>query len=365
MRRRLAVAVLSCLAIGWVVVSELRRDDARHGDAPGARAERPPEPPFQRVPGIVSTAQAGLFEETGLAGWREEVPAARELAIRSSADGARQRMLWLPPAGGGPRPLLVVLHSWTAGYENRAGIPYAQWAQQRGWAMIQPDFRGAFDDPQATGSDVAVRDVLDAIDFAARNPGVDRERVFAIGFSGGGMMSLLLAGRHPERFRGLASWVPVYDLIAWHRRADRHYPGEIEASCGGDPTESVAAAAQCERRSPRAHLHRARAAGVPVYIGHGLGDTVVPPDHALRAFNRLAAARDAVPPDVVAAAAVNTLPARVRGSVRGTTFFRAPDPPVAFARQAGPVRVVLFEGDHDMVYHPALEWMAGLASRPG
>jgi len=317
----------------------------------------------------VSTGQAGLFDEAGVEGWRSSVPAIQEVRIASTRDRTPQPALWLPPRGGGPRPLLVVLHSWSTGYENIAGVPFAQWAQRRGWAMVQPDYRGPFDDPAATGSDLAVQDVIDAVDFASRDPGVDPDRVFAIGFSGGGMMSLLLAGRHPDRFRAVASWVPIHDLAGWYRYAStvtpqRHYAGEIEASCGGDPLRDAAAAAECERRSPRSHLGAARRAGVPVYLGHGLDDDVVPPDHALRAFNRLAAPRDVVPAATVAAAAGNALPASQRGTVRTSTFFDAADPEVLFARRSGPVRVVIFDGDHDMVYHPALEWMAGLAARP-
>jgi dienelactone hydrolase len=366
--RRAAVALVACtaLAAGVVVGSRGDRDDAPARPGVKRSAPRTPEPPFSRVPGIVSTAQAGLFSEAGLEGWKSTVPRIEEVRITSSRDRSAQPALWLPPSGGGPRPLLVVLHSWSTGYENIAGSPYAQWAQQRGWAMIQPDFRGPFDRPQATGSDLAVQDVLDAVDFASRDPGVDRERVFAIGFSGGGLMSLLLAGRHPERFAGLVSWVPIDDLAAWYeysRSADPRYAEEIAASCGGDPTAVAAALAQCERRSPRAYLDKARKARIPVYIGHGLADTVVPPDHALRAFNRLARPEDAIPPDVVAAAARNELPAGSLGSVRAPTFFRAPDPRVVFARRSGPVTVVLFEGEHDMVYHPGLEWMVGLARR--
>lgn len=369
MLRRLAVAALACLAVGLAIAAQWGGDGQGTAEqVERERAARPPEPPFSRVEGVVSTSQAGLFDETGLEGWRAAVPAVEEVRIASTRDRTLQPALWLAPAGGGPRPLLVVLHSWSTGYRNIAGSPYARWAQSRGWAMVQPDFRGPFDRPQATGSDLSVQDVMDAVDFASRHPGVDPERVFAIGFSGGGMMSLLLAGRHPDRFRGVATWVPIHDLADWHRHAvtampDRHYAGEIEASCGGDPTVSVNAAAECQRRSPRAHLDDARAAGIPVYIGHGLSDDVVPPDHALRAFNRLVAPPRRVPADVVAAAAANSLPPRARGSVRATTFFGDLDPEVVFARQAGPVRVVLFDGEHDMVYHPALEWMVGLARR--
>ena len=125
----------------------------------------------------------------------------------------------------------------------------------------------------------------------------------------------------------------------------------------------AAALAECERRSPRAYLAAARRARVPIYIGHGLDDSVVPPDHALRAFNRLAAPQDAVAPDVVAAAARNELPAGAGPSTGVPTYFRDPDPPVLLARRSGPVTVVLFDGEHDMVYNPGLEWMAGLARR--
>jgi hypothetical protein len=90
---------------------------------------------------------------------------------------------------------------------------------------------------------------------------------------------------------------------------------------------------------------------------------VVPPDHAVRAFNRLAAAKDAVAPNVVAATARTELPQGTRSSAGVPTYFRAPDPPVLFARRSGPVTVVLFDGEHDMVYNPGLEWMAGLARR--
>jgi dienelactone hydrolase len=366
--RRLAVALVAgaALAAGALAGSRHAGDDPAR-DAPDRTvAARPPEPPFSRVPGVVSTAQAGLFHEAGVEGWRSEVPEIEEVRISSSRDRAPQPALWLPPAGGGPRPLLVVLHSWSTGYENSAGIPYAQWAEQRGWAMIQPDFRGPFDRPQATGSDLAVQDVLDAVDFASRDSGVDPERVFAIGFSGGGMMSLLLAGRHPQRFAGLVSWVPIDDLTAWYRYtrdADPRYAEEIAASCGGDPTALASALAQCDRRSPRAYLEAARRAQVPVYIGHGIDDGVVPPDHALRAFNRLARPEDAVPPEAVAAAARNEPPAGGAGSLHAPTFFEAPDPRVVFASRSGPVTVVLFQGEHDMVYHPGLKWMAGLASR--
>jgi dienelactone hydrolase len=358
---------VACAALAAGAVAGSRHEGGDEREVPARRTEaRPPEPPFSRLPDVISTAQSGLFDEAGVEGWRDAVPSIQEVRITSTRDRSPQPALWLPPAGDGPRPLLVVLHSWSTGYENIAGVPFARWGQQRGWAVVQPDYRGPFDRPQATGSDLAVQDVLDAIDFASRDEGVDPERVFVVGFSGGGMMSLLLAGRHPDRFAGVVSWVPIDDLSAWYeytRAADPRYAEEIAASCGGDPTAVAAALAECERRSPRAYLAAARRARVPIYIGHGLDDPVVPPDHALRAFNRLVAPKDAVAPNVVAATARNELPQGARSSTGVPTYFHAPDPSVLFARRSGPVTVALFDGEHDMVYNPGLEWMTGLARR--
>jgi dienelactone hydrolase len=319
-----------------------------------------------RLPGITTARAFGDLGAEGPERWRRDVPGARDVRIRSTADGREQPAMWLPPSRPGPRPLLVVLHSWSNRYRQHLGIVYARWAQRHGWAMIAPNFRGVNVTPQAAGSDLAVRDVLDAVDHAARAAEVDERRVFLVGFSGGGMMSLLMAGRHPERFAGAVAWVPVHDLLDWHAYnagfvPPRGYASHIEQACGGDPRYVPRARRSCERRSPRRWLERARRAGVPVYLGHGLGDTLVPPGAALRAFNQLADPEDRIGRRSVARVDDNRLPGHLRGAVEAETHFGRQDPDVLFARRSGPATVVLFEGEHDMVFHPGLEWMARLA----
>jgi len=306
----------------------------------------------------------------GLDRWRDEVPDVEDIGIRSSRDGERQGALWLPPAADARkgRPLLVVLHSWGNRYPQHVGISFAKWAQREGWAMIAPNFRGVNDEPQATGSIRSVSDVIDAVDYAVEQGGVEGDRVYAIGFSGGGMMSLLMAGRHPDRFAGVAAWVPVHDLVRWHGynaslSPPPDYAAEIEASCGGNPQAEAGARRRCLRRSPISHLDRARKAGIPVYLGHGTEDTLVPPDHALRAFNQLADPADRVGRRTLARVARNDIPDHLRGDVENGTGFDRRDPDVVFARRSADVTLALFEGEHDLVYHPALRWMSRLAAR--
>ena len=317
--------------------------------------------PFVRLTGITTVDTYAQFGQ-GLALWQERVPRIEDVRIRSTADGSQQPALWLSPQRLRPAPLLVVLHSWSSGYLQNSSIPFGAWAEQNGWAMIAPDFRGVNERPQATGSDLAVQDVVDSIDFAVEQGGIDEERVFVIGYSGGGMMSSLVASRHPDRFAGAASWVPVYDLVDWYGyvRDDlpqEAYADQIIASCGGDPSVSSQAQESCRERSPRTHIARARDAGLPIYLGYGLSDDRVPPHYAALALNQLAEPAERLGAAAVRALSERRLPDNLQGSVDTETYFGTADPTVFFARASGPVTLAFFDGGHDMVYHPGLEWM--------
>jgi predicted esterase len=334
-----------------------------HTPSPAPVADQE-KPRFRRLSGVTTAKAYPRFNETFRV-WRQKVPGIRDVRIPSTMDGHRQPALWLPARRDG-RPLLVVLHSWSVSYKQRLAAPFAIWAKRQGWSMIAPNFRGPNDKARATGSDLAVQDVVDAVGWARERAAIDERRVFIIGFSGGGMMSLLMAGRHPELFAGAVSWVPVHDLVEWYgytsqRRPQPRYPGHIRASCGGDPAKNEGARERCASRSPRAHLAGARAAAVPVYIGHGLGDQDVRPDHAVRAFNQLAAPADRVPRAAVADIRRNVLPPALRRSIEAPAYFGPNDPRVLFSRKSGEATVVLFDGEHDMVYHPGLRWMWELA----
>jgi acetyl esterase/lipase len=306
----------------------------------------------------------GFLPGGSLASWRNAVPGIADVRIGSTADGHQQPALWLAPTAPGPRPLLVALHSWSVGYDQVASIPYGDWARRNGWAMIHPDFRGVSNNAAATGSELAIQDVIDAVDWAMANADIDPNNVYLIGFSGGGMMSLNVAGSHPDRFAGAVSWVPIYDLVEWYRHSyNQRYVNQIGASCGGNPLEDEAARAECLRRSPRTRLDGVRDAGLPVYIGHGLGDRLVPPNHAVWAFNHLAQPGDRVSAEEADAIAQSSLPNHLRGRLVEPTFFRAGDPAPLFSRRSGDTTVVLFQGGHSAVFNPGLEWMVHQVAR--
>ena len=116
-------------------------------------------------------------------------------------------------------------------------MPYAIWAKRYDWAFIQPNYRGAFDNPEAMASDMAVQDIIDAVNFAKGDANIDASRIYLVGSSGGAMTALVAASRRPDIWAGVAAWVPVFDLVDWYKFTtqypERYYLGNVECACGG------------------------------------------------------------------------------------------------------------------------------------
>ncbi len=287
------------------------------------------------------------------------MPGIEQLRIVSSADGAEQSLFWLAPNGDRDQPVLVILHSWSASYTQHAGIPFAMWAQENGWAVIAPEFRGINDDADAVGSDLAVGDAVDAIDYAVAQPGVDADRVYAVGYSGGGMMGLLLAGRHPDKVTAVSVWGPPHDLADFYehaRRAGLRYANDIRRACGGDPRKAGTAQEECLTRSPATYLASARDHAVPIFIAQGIRDRYVPPSVGAEVFNQLADPDDRLSAEEVGLFGQGRVPDHL--SITTETYFGDGDPAPVFARQSGRALLVYFQLGHDMVYNASARWFA-------
>lgn len=290
-------------------------------------------------------------------GWPEEI---QEIRYRSEADGTMQPALFYCPPGDDPAPLLVGLHHWSFDHTTRENAPYGRWCVENGWCFVFPNFRGPNRRPEATGSDLAVKDILSAVSFARENAPVDPKRVYLSGASGGGHMALLMAGRAPEIWAGVTAWVPIVDLAAWHeetRAAGLRYADEIVASCGGPPGASEEVDREYRKRSPLTYLSKAQ--GVKIDINAGIHDGhrgSVPIGHALRGFNALAGEADRLSEEQIG---VFVEQARVPEGLETDI-----DDPVygdrrpLFRRASGEARITIFDGGHEIVYPAALDWLS-------
>ena len=196
------------------------------------------------------------------------------------------------------------------------------------------------------------------MEYAKAHARIDTDRIYLVGGSGGGHMSLIMAARAPGLWAGVSAWVPISDLTAWHAESTarkNNYAKMIEQCCGGKP--GPATEAEYRHRSPLFHL--AAAKGVPLDINTGIHDGhtgSVPVSHSLLAFNVLAAPDKQVSvADIDFMVREQKIPAALASE---TQIDPERQKATLFRRASGNARVTVFEGGHDSEPTAALEWLS-------
>jgi len=287
-----------------------------------------------------------------------------KVKVKSSVDATFQPVYVILPGNydddDSLRPLVVSLHTWSGNVEQRNKLIEVL-ANQRGWIYLFPNFRGANNQPQACGSTIAQQDILDALQYAKNEFRVDHSRVYLTGVSGGGHMTMLMVGHHPEPWAAASAWVGISDLAAWHQKHAKGKYGEMMRNCcGGSPNDSAAIAEQYKLRSPLTFL--ARAKKVPLDIAAGVHDGhkgSVPIRHSLEAFNSLARAvgdAEISESEIVQLSRADGELSKPKPTdkVDDKHFGRE----IHLRRRAGPSRVTIFEGGHEGIAAAAIEWLA-------
>lgn len=176
-------------------------------------------------------------------------------------------------------PLIVMPHGGPFERDHWDYDPLVQFLANRGYAVLQPQFRGS----TGYGKDFASRgygewgrkmqdDLDDGVDWLARSGQIDPKRVCIFGISYGGYAALWGAARNPERYRCAASMAGVSDVPAM-LRYDRklfsatRYFREWQSKVGGEGKVDLAAV------SPINFADRLK---VPLLIAHGEADENVP-----------------------------------------------------------------------------------------
>ena len=222
----------------------------------------------------------------------------------TSHDGLRvSARLYLPsPELGfdGPRPLVYYVHGGPQSQERPDfawfSMPLIQILTLEGFAVFVPNARGStgygLDYSKRVDRDWGGLDRLDHVhamtEVLPRDERVDVARAGVVGRSYGGYMTLTLAARHPELWRGAVDMFGPYDLFTFMDRIPETWKPYF-ALAVGDPEKDArlprrALAEDAHRRHllpaardpgpERSARRRARVAGIVVEQLRGLGRDV-------------------------------------------------------------------------------------------
>ena len=281
--------------------------------------------------------------------------AVREIDYESSADDTRQPALYYDSGSNEPKPLLVVLHTWSSDYLGTLDVPHAQWCIDNDWVFVHPNFRGPNNKPEATGSELVIQDIISSVDYAREESTIDNKRIYLVGASGGGYTSLMMAGKQPGLWAGVSAWVPISDVKEWYEQG--RYCEMIVSSCGGTPGTSPAVDNEYYNRSPIHFLQNA--AKVPLDINAGITDGhtgSVPISHSLNAFNMLAREKDRITEEHIQFFVEKAqVPPELSGDYADATYG---ENSVLFRKESNNVRVTIFDGGHEIVHGAAVQWLA-------
>ena len=302
----------------------------------------------------------------GLFGWfcsytfvHGQTRGVTEVKFRSSVDDSLQWTKFFAPPSNEPVPLVVALHTWSSNWKQSSQKPVEDFCVKNGGAYLHPDFRGPNRTPQATGSELVIGDIVSAVEFACKQTKVDKKRIFLFGASGGGYTSLVMAGKRPDLWAGVSSWVPISDLRAWHKECKasrRKYFRDVELSCGGAPGTSPKVDQEYAKRSPLTFLKNAR--GVNLSINAGILDGhkgSVPVSHSLLAFNEVAEKKDQLALEEITYFTEKAkVPTALVREIKDPSFGKkAP----LFRRTSGSATVTIFQGGHEWVAPVVLAWL--------
>lgn len=184
------------------------------------------------------------------------------------------------PVGREPHdlPLVVVPHGGPYYVRDTLGYdPEVQFLANRGYAVLQPNFRGSsgygeafYEKGQGQWGRAMQDDLDDGVDWLVHSGTVDPARVCIEGSSYGGYAALWAVTRNPERYRCAASFAGVTDV----RRQLKYQSSKLDARERADWRDTVEGAHGFDLDSV-SPLHQVARLERPVLVAHGNADSTV------------------------------------------------------------------------------------------
>ncbi len=176
-------------------------------------------------------------------------------------------------------PLVVMPHGGPWVRDHQQYDFWAQFIASRGYAVLQPNFRGsggygrAFEEAgYGEWGGKMITDMVDGVQHLADQGTIDKDKVCIMGASYGGYAALMGAINHADTFKCAMAVAPVADLKVWAKRLKKKGGRESYQRVVGTQGSKV-----FKTQSP---VKLAKKLNIPLVIIHGVNDRRVDIEHS-------------------------------------------------------------------------------------
>lgn len=219
--------------------------------------------------------------ETG--GLPPETFAAPALIRYKTFDGREIPSFYYRPKAEGPRPFVVLIHGGPESQSQPYFSPTVQyWVNELGLAVLVPNVRGSSGYGKSYlmldngfKREDSVKDVGALLDWAAKQPELDRSRAAVYGGSYGGYMVLASMARYADRLRAGVDIVGISNFVTFLNNT-KDYRRDLRRAEYGDERDPQMKAF-LEKISPTAIVSEIKD---PLFVVQGANDPRVPASEA-------------------------------------------------------------------------------------
>lgn len=283
-------------------------------------------------------------------------PEFSQVEIPSAVDGHIQMAYMYAAKTSDPAPLVVSLHTWSGDYTQED--PLSELCRSRDLNYIHPDFRGVNNTVNACCSELAISDIDEAISYAIENANVDPSRIYVIGTSGGGYATLAVFMKSKHKIRKFSAWVPISDLEAWYQESyirGNKYAFDILGCTNSE--DSILNVAVARARSPILwSTPLGKLDHSELYIHTGIYDGIqgsVPITHSINFYNKVLS--DLGEGDTSNFVSDHEKLSLLEYRSALGEFGKIADREVFLRKEAGNVKLVVFEGNHESLPEYSLD----------
>lgn len=201
------------------------------------------------------------------------------ISYPSSDDLTIYGILYLPP-GEGPHPAVVCVHGGPTGHDTLSFDTLSQFFLQKGFAVLQPNFRGSTgygqDFMEMNIGDIGGgdgEDVACGAQYLQNLPCIDENRILCMGISYGGYMTYWQLVQKPELWAGGIAWVGITDWDKLYESSMEHFKFYLNYLFGQREENRDL----FRERSPIQYVEQLKA---PLQMIHGVNDPRVPIEQA-------------------------------------------------------------------------------------